>query len=179
MPLPYSITATMPRLTLFKVVVSSTPVFVQTLVSHVLPWTQVTNLVRSQANRELKFALSWALVKHFLELATHYSVESLQALTNTLSPAPIPAGIARRKVTVDVASTSRAAEVIVASLGGAAACQGTIGGSRWFQLRTENIAAEWIWAKRQVSSQEWDSSRVMFYINGGGYCKATLLCGRM
>lgn len=174
-------------LNLLSVAAASTPPFFSTLFNH----NNKKSLERSAANREvsgivlmlsfranslfqLKYALSWKLVKSFLEQSTHNTVESLQKFCNTISPQPkfLVDGIETAIIPSSV--ITRAAGQLIQAFGGIEVMERVVGGTTWWQEReSDEIYGEFFF-----KSEAKKDTPTIFYINGGGYYFGSLATHR-
>ncbi|KAI0082430.1 alpha/beta-hydrolase [Panus rudis PR-1116 ss-1] len=159
-----------------------TPVVIKTLVKHL---KKKCRKVKdgdgsTQATDDFLFDEAFHIVKAFLELSTHNTVESLQSFTNTHIPAPYWAAVC--PVQIPLSSCNRAADVLIDWFGPDELKQ-VVGGERWWQIRgLDGIDAEWITEReflRDVKSESNEKlsdiprmehlDKVMLYVPGGGY----------
>lgn len=104
-------------------------------------------------------------------------MEELQHFTNKISPALISSSsIHNSTIILDGNSSDNSADILVKVLGGKEKCYEIIGGTKWWQLRTNSIHGEWIWSSSQTTTTtDWNDRKVILYITGGGYCTSISL----
>lgn len=136
------------------------------------------------ATDDIFFDQGFHIVKAFLEMATHNTVESLQAFANTHIPSPWWASTA--PVSIPLSCANDAADTIIKWFG-PEELKVVVGGERWWQVRgLDGIDAEWITEReflkdvpmpedKKLSDTDADILKmdhldpVMFYVHGGGY----------
>ncbi|KZT13024.1 alpha/beta-hydrolase [Laetiporus sulphureus 93-53] len=170
----------------FSAVAHITPVVVKTLLKH---GRQKGHKLKhgdetEEATDDIFYDEAFHIVKAFIELGTHNTVESLQAFTNTHVPSPPWAAVS--PVQVPLASCNKAADVLIEWFG-PDDLKHVVGGERWWQVRgSDGIDSEWITERKyldhaQISRPERLTETeehilrmehlktVMLYVHGGAY----------
>ncbi|PCH41474.1 alpha/beta-hydrolase [Wolfiporia cocos MD-104 SS10] len=137
-----------------------------------------------EATDDVFFDEAFHIVKAFIELGTHNTVESLQAFTNTHVPAPPWAAVS--PVQIPLTSCNKAADVLIDWFG-PDDLKCVVGGERWWQIRgLDGVDSEWITEKKflkhdniasdeKLTEAEKDILRmehlesVLLYVHGGAY----------
>ncbi|KAG8932784.1 hypothetical protein FRC02_000553 [Tulasnella sp. 418] len=126
------------------------PLVLATLVRHFLDRQVVTK--DSKAREELLYDEAFIVVKAFMEAATRYTVEELQSFSNTRIPAP--PWVRTVRVMIPMSSCDKAADHLIEALGGPEHAKKTVGGARWWQVRSlEGVPGEWIAVRRDIDAQ--------------------------
>ncbi|KAF9453039.1 alpha/beta-hydrolase [Macrolepiota fuliginosa MF-IS2] len=136
---------------------------------------------------DILYDQAFHIVKSFIRMGTHNTVESLQGFTNTHVPSPYWAAVA--PVLIPLSSCNEAADVLIEWFGPEELKQ-VVGGEKWWQVRgLDGLEAEWVTQRKyldqpkkhaneggqKLSDREETISRmddldsVMLYIHGGGY----------
>ena len=132
------------------------PTVVQTLLKHLSH--------PSAAPHGLSYAEGVALIRRFLEYASHHTVEQLQAFTAMYVPHPAWIGV--EEVTVGEEWLEESAKMLVGTGLGK-----EVGGERWWRWRERDLKAEWVWMRAGWREGRRDAAdgKVMLYVHGGAY----------
>ncbi|CEH12996.1 Arylacetamide deacetylase [Ceraceosorus bombacis] len=139
-------------LTTFGVVANVTPTIIKTFFSHYYKQAKKDKQDRhTEAKDEFLFHEAFALVKRFIEVATHDTVESLQVFTNTHVPSQPWATCV--PVLIPLSSCDQAAKVLIEYFG-PDDLKNVVGGEKWWQVRgLSGVEAEWI-----AQTSDWRSA---------------------
>ncbi|KAF7798891.1 hypothetical protein EIP86_010119 [Pleurotus ostreatoroseus] len=136
------------------------------------------------ATDDVFFDEAFHIVKAFIDMGTHNTIESLQAFTNTHVPAPPWAAVS--PVQVPLPSCNKAADLLIEWFG-PEDLNMVVGGERWWQIRgLDGVDAEWITQKEFLSDKDVDKEgklstedanilrmehleTVLLYVHGGAY----------
>ncbi|KAL5532041.1 hypothetical protein ACEPAF_5605 [Sanghuangporus sanghuang] len=144
---------------------------------------------------ELLYDEVFHIVKSFLEVSTHHTIEELQQFSNTQIPSSPWMHVMR--VRVPLSCCDDAAEYLIDALGGQVKTRQIVGGTKWWQVRgIRGVDAQWIVARKDhqrvrkqqkqhqqqaeqlkqdhheedaVYDPEMDELRCILYFHGGGY----------
>ncbi|KAH7883288.1 hypothetical protein F5I97DRAFT_1903823 [Phlebopus sp. FC_14] len=128
------------------------PVVLETLVKHYFDrikkeGTQDGKTITQLRQDELLYDEAFNIVKRFLEVATHHSVEEVQAFSNNRTPSPPWVHVVR--LIVPISCCDEAASLVIRALGGEEHADRLVGGTKWWQVRgLSGIDAEWITARK-------------------------------
>ncbi|KAH8827893.1 hypothetical protein DL96DRAFT_1527725 [Flagelloscypha sp. PMI_526] len=96
---------------------------------------------------EFLYQTAFNVVKSFLYEASHHTVEECQGFSNT--PTPSSPWIQTVRVLVPRSSCDKAAELLITAFGGKDGCHRTVGGTKWWQVRSlDGVDGEWITARK-------------------------------
>ncbi|KAL5512614.1 hypothetical protein ACEPAG_3267 [Sanghuangporus baumii] len=144
---------------------------------------------------ELLYDEVFHIVKSFLDVSTHHTIEELQQFSNTRIPSSPWMYVMR--VRVPLSCCDDAAEYLIDALGGPEKTRQIVGGTKWWQVRgVRGVDAQWIVARKDhqrvrkqqrqhrqqaehlkqdpheedaVYDPEMDELRCILYFHGGGY----------
>ncbi|KAI5807442.1 hypothetical protein DFH27DRAFT_546263 [Peziza echinospora] len=148
----------------FTVACATTPTVISTLVSHYLN----PKPLASTPSSHISYHEGVALVRRFLEHASHHTVEELQAFTAQY--VPHPTWVHTENVEIPAEHMDAAAAHIAIQLG--ASTLAKIGGERWWRWRERPLRAEWVEMRRDHSRRlkhPEERPRTMLYVHGGAY----------
>ncbi|EJD01135.1 lipase/esterase [Fomitiporia mediterranea MF3/22] len=147
-----------------------------------------------EATDDVLYDEAFNIVKSFIELGTHNTVESLQAFTNTHIVSPPWAAVS--PVLIPFKTCNKAADMLVEWFFDLDELRRIVGGEKWWQVRgLDGVEGEWVTEKRflndtntmeRVKKKEEELGRslnddevdimrmdclerVMFYIHGGAF----------
>ncbi|KAL1678968.1 hypothetical protein EV122DRAFT_210830 [Schizophyllum commune] len=173
------------------------PLVLETLVKHY--FAKLKRDTEKQAKTKLSeedllYDQAFTIIKAFLNEASLHTVEEIQGFSNTRTPAPPWVKVVR--VLVPLESCDKAAEYIVAALGGVDMAKRVVGGVKWWQVRgLKGVDGQWICTKKDyqeakrrykareahpevildapedsgVYERDMDEMRCILYLHGGGY----------
>lgn len=126
--------------------------------------------LREKPTAHLSYDEGLHLIRAFLEFAGHHTVEDLQAFTSQW--VPHPQWVKVKDATIPAATTSRAADLLLAQLGDDGVRK--LGGPTWWQWRKPGtpLRAEWIEMRSDYQERKKKGevgNRVMLYVHGGAY----------
>ncbi|KAN0066065.1 hypothetical protein ACQY0O_000158 [Thecaphora frezii] len=132
-----------------------TPTIIRTVFTHFASKLNKPKQDRNtEATDELLFDEAFQIVKSFIELATHDTVEALQKFANTHVPAPLSATML--PTMVPMASCFQAAELLKQYFGPQDLTD-LVGGDKWWQVRgIAGVHAEWI-----AQTSDWKKTKAM------------------
>ncbi|KAL1842668.1 hypothetical protein VTJ49DRAFT_4579 [Mycothermus thermophilus] len=142
------------------------PAVVSTFFSHYLNRKHLAHKPTSH----LSYHQGLALVRAFLDYASHHTVEDVQAFTSQW--VPHPQWVRVDQVEVPEADLSRAADLLINHLGPDGLRR--VGGEKWWQWRKPKspLKAEWIEMKADYEERQKNpdaGTRIMLYVHGGAY----------
>lgn len=166
-----------------------TPVVIKTFFKHSKRKAEKFRAASDEedAKDDIFFDEAFHIVKAFIEMGTHNTVESLQAFTNTHVPAPYWATVV--PVIIPLSVCNQSADILINWFGQQELTQ-VVGGERWWQVRgMDGLDAEWITEKEYLDKDDLSDSfkdrkltneeelvlrmdkldTVMLYVHGGGY----------
>ncbi|KZF21083.1 alpha/beta-hydrolase [Xylona heveae TC161] len=143
-----------------------TPAVIETYFSHYFN----RKPLRRKPTAHISYHEGLALIRKFLEYASHHTVDEVQQFTS--QKVPTPAWVKLQEVVIPEEKISEAANVLQAQLGPHGIEE--IGGQSWWQWRQEPclLKAEWIemrtdYLERKKAGDQ--GKRVMLYVHGGAY----------
>ncbi|ODQ49681.1 alpha/beta-hydrolase [Saitoella complicata NRRL Y-17804] len=154
------------------VAAASTPTFFKTFLSHFLK--QKSTDPTQDPTHALSYHEALALVRRFLEVASHHTVDEVQAFT--AMHVPIPRWVHDEIEVIPSPFIDLAASVLQQNLGQEEI--EAVGGREWWQIRHSPLDVEWIEMKRdyitrqqsrQTPGHDMTKEKVMLYIHGGAY----------
>ncbi|KAL1746689.1 Alpha/Beta hydrolase protein [Schizophyllum fasciatum] len=173
------------------------PLVLETLIKHYFARLKrdSENKAKTKLSQEdLLYDQAFTIIKAFLNEANLHTVEEVQGFSNARTPAPPWVKVVR--VLVPLVSCDKAAEYIVAALGGPDAAKRVVGGIKWWQVRgLKGVDGQWICTKKDyqeakrrykareahpevildapddsgVYERDMDEMRCILYLHGGGY----------
>ncbi|BFZ65438.1 hypothetical protein YB2330_006607 [Saitoella coloradoensis] len=154
------------------VAAASTPTFFKTFLAHFLKHKSTDPT--QDPTHALSYHEALALVRRFLEVASHHTVDEVQAFT--AMHVPIPRWVHDEVEVIPSPFIDLAASVLQNNLGQEEI--EAVGGREWWQIRHSPLDVEWIEMKRdyitrqqfrQTPGHDITKEKVMLYIHGGAY----------
>ncbi|EJD08013.1 alpha/beta-hydrolase [Fomitiporia mediterranea MF3/22] len=154
---------------------------------------------RKIRREELLYDEVFHIVKTFLDVSTHHTIEELQQFSNTRTPSAPWMHVTHVRIPMSICND--AARYLIETLGGEEITRRVVGGTKWWQVRgIRGVDAQWIVAKKDyerikkqrkrqqqqqadqlrkeateneeedaVYDPEMDELRCILYFHGGGY----------